>query len=122
MRIANLTLVALFVTASVIPAVAEKASSQSACRPRLMMSVPPGLRRYVKTPRVVGQCQSPSRLHERSLPTCNSGPSMTCRGTCNSGRPGSTWITWQCCIDRSGFPPRCELNCISGVAGCGGGI
>jgi hypothetical protein len=118
MRIASLTLVALFVTAPVMPAVAEKASSQFACRPRLIASVPPGLRRYVKTPRVVGQCQSPSRLRERSLPTCNSGPSMTCRGTCNS----ETWITWQCCIDRSGYPPRCELNCISEVAGCGGGI
>ena len=80
MRIASLTLVALFAAASVIPAVAEK-----------------GLSRV------------------RPEATCNSGPSITCRKTCSGG---AAWITWECCIDPSGYLPACYIDCDREVIEC----
>jgi hypothetical protein len=119
MRIASLPLIAICVTASALPAVAAKASSHSVCRPTLTATVAPQLRKSVKAaqiPRqVVGQCRSVAMHAGGPLPTCRSGPSITCRGSCSGG---AQTITWQCCIDPAGFTPGCLLDCNREVARC----
>jgi len=59
-------------------------------------------------------CRSPARSGGE-LPTCTSGPFITCRGSCSNG---AEWFSWQCCIGQDGFPPACSLNCIREFAGC----
>lgn len=128
MRIASLAMVVVFVTASALPAVAKRVVSQSACRPRVTVSVPRELRPYVKNPKalahVAGQCQSAAPRtgflttaahHPGFLPTCTSGPHITCRGSCSAGPPT---ITWTCCFDPGGFAPACSLDCNHETAAC----
>jgi hypothetical protein len=116
MRIAGLAIVAFLVTGSVVPAVAVKA--QSLCRPDLTASFGSPLDTFAEAPKVRGRvaarCPSPAR-RRGELPTCNSGPSITCRGTCSGG---AEWFSWQCCIGPDGFPPVCSLNCNKEFAGC----
>jgi hypothetical protein len=129
MRIASLAMVVVFVTASALPAVAKRVVSQSACRPRVAVSVPRELRPFVKNPRalahVAGQCQSaaprPGFLTTAArrpgfLPTCTSNSHITCRGSCSGGGPLT--ITWTCCFDPGGFAPACSLDCDREIAAC----
>jgi hypothetical protein len=114
MRIVSLTMVAFFAAAAVIPAVA----APSACRPNLTAGFGPALDTFAPAPAVQGKsaarCPSPARRRE-GLPVCNTGPSITCRGTCSNG---AEWFSWQCCIGQDGWPPACYLDCRRQIADC----
>ena len=118
MRIAGLIVVAFCFAASVVLALAESAQSSPLCLPVLTLSSGGQRDTVVKEPkmrsRLAKLCRSPARSHG-TLPTCNSGPSITCRGSCSNG---AEWFSWQCCIGQDGFPPVCSLNCNKQFAGC----
>ena len=116
MRTARLIMAAFLAAGSVVPALA--AQSHSICRPNLTASFGPPLDTFAEQPKVRGRaaarCPSPAQRRGQ-LPTCNSGPSITCRGSCSNG---AEWFSWQCCIGPDGFPPVCTLNCNKEFAGC----
>ena len=117
MRIARLAIVTFCAAASIVLALPERAQSHTVCLPGVTASVGPLRDTYVKEPkarsRAASLCRSPAR--SGALPTCSSGPSITCRGTCSDG---AAWFSWQCCIGPDGFPPACSLNCTKEFAGC----